>query len=70
MNDNEYQGYSHYFKYNPDGIGTGFHDSYMAAILINHMISNSLFYELKFSHLENEYQSYLFEDLKICSKIQ
>lgn len=62
LNDEEYQGYSHYFKYNPDGVGTGYHDSYMAAILVNHMISNSLFYELKFSHLENEYQSYLYKD--------
>ena len=62
LNDNENKNYSHYWKYNPDGLGQSYHNSYMTAISLNHMLLNSLFYELKFSHLKNAYQSYKYED--------
>lgn len=62
LNDSEDQGYSHYFKYNPDSRVTNFNESYMNAFTINHMLSNSLFYELKLSHVYNHTTSYLYED--------
>lgn len=62
LNDNEGQEYSHYAKYNPDSRGTGYTKSYMHALSINHMLSNSLFQELKVSHIDRKYTSYLYED--------
>ncbi|MCP5375422.1 MAG: carboxypeptidase-like regulatory domain-containing protein, partial [Rickettsiaceae bacterium] len=62
LNDDESQGYSHYAKYNPDSRATNYSESFMHAFTINHMLSNSLFYELKISHVYNRYTSYLFED--------
>lgn len=61
-NDNEGQGYSHGQKYNPDARGTSYNTSYMNVLTLNHMVSNSLFYELKLSHVSNESTSYLYED--------
>ena len=62
LNDDESQGYSHYYKYNPDGRGHSFHKSYMAAFTLNHMLSKSLFYELKISYVDNSYESNKYED--------
>ncbi|MEN8193607.1 MAG: TonB-dependent receptor [Bacteroidota bacterium] len=54
--------YSHYYKYNPDPLPSRYKKSYMNALTINHMLSNSLFYELKISNVYKENTSYLYED--------
>ncbi|MCB0730468.1 MAG: TonB-dependent receptor [Ignavibacteriae bacterium] len=62
LNDDQGQEYSHFAKYNPDSRGTRYSESYMHAFSVNHMLSNSLFYELKISHITRDYTSYLYED--------
>jgi len=69
LNDNEFlanndgnSDYSHYHKYNPDYLRTGYNETYMNAFTINHMLSNSLFYELKLSHVYRNSTVYKYED--------
>ena len=62
LNDDQSQGYSHYSKYNPNSRSSGYTESYMNVFSVNHMLSNSLFYELKLSHVYRHSTSYLFED--------
>jgi outer membrane receptor protein involved in Fe transport len=52
LNDWTSQGYSHFYKYNPDGRATGHNTSNMFALNFNHMISSSIFYEAKMSYLD------------------
>jgi len=54
--------YSHYLKYNPDARGTNYQDSHLLTLTLNHMLHQSLFYELRASLLNNIYQSYAYED--------
>ena len=62
LNDEDGQNYSHYYKYNPDGRGFNYHKSYLAAVTLNHMLSKSLFYEFKVSHVDNRYESYKYDN--------
>jgi outer membrane receptor for ferrienterochelin and colicin len=62
LNDDEGQGYSHGQKYNPDGRSTAYKTSYMYAFNLNHMISPSLFYEMKINYVNNSTESYLYND--------
>ena len=62
LNDEVRQGYSHYYKYNPDARGYNYHTSYMAALTFNHMLTRSLFYELKVSRVDNRYENYKYDD--------
>ncbi|MBN2088453.1 TonB-dependent receptor [candidate division KSB1 bacterium] len=62
LNDEKEQGYSHYYKYNPDARQTDYHVAHMLAFTVNHMLNPSLFYELKVSLINNIYESYAFEN--------
>ncbi|MCF7740199.1 MAG: TonB-dependent receptor [Candidatus Marinimicrobia bacterium] len=62
LNKDEWNGYNHAFKYNPDGMANSNRDSYMGAITLNHMLTNSLFYNLKLSYINNEFGWYKYED--------
>jgi outer membrane receptor protein involved in Fe transport len=62
LNDNQGQGYDHYYKYNPDGVGHWYGRTYFGSLDINHMISRSLFYDLKVSHNDEVSQSYKYEN--------
>ncbi|MBK7107041.1 MAG: TonB-dependent receptor [Ignavibacteriae bacterium] len=62
LNDTEGQSYNHYAKYNPAYLPTDYDESYMHAFTINHMLTNSLFYELKISHVHNQITSYKYEN--------
>jgi len=53
LNKDESQGYSHDWKYNPDGRATSHGKSNLLAWQVNHTLSNSLFYEFKASYLYN-----------------
>ena len=56
------QGYSHAYKYNPDG---RLHDevkTVLSMFQLNHFLNQNMFYEVKYSHTVNEYGSYVFDD--------
>jgi outer membrane receptor protein involved in Fe transport len=50
------------YKYNPYGLPWDFSTIHLGSFDINHMISKSLFYNLKLSYTTREEQSYLYED--------
>ncbi len=60
-NTDEWNGYDHGYKYNPDGTGTTFRTTDMYSLNINHMLSPKLFYELKLSQVDSYYGWYLFK---------
>jgi len=60
--DDSWFGYDHGFKYNPDGRNESVKYTKYYAFQLNHMISQHLFYEFKYSMTNNEYGSYVFED--------
>ena len=62
LNDDEWNDYSHEFKYNPTNKNASYRESNFFSLNINHMISNSLFYEFKLSYLDNYSGWYLYED--------
>jgi len=62
LNDDEWHGYSHSFKYNPDGMAHSVRNSEMYAFSLDQMLSQSLFYELKISHMKNDYGNFVYED--------
>ena len=61
-NSDEWNGYDHGYKYNPDGMGTTHRTTDMYSLNINHMLSPKLFYELKLSQVDSYYGWYLFKD--------
>jgi len=61
-NIEKWRDYNHEFKYNPNGLATNHSDADMFSLQFNHMISNSIFYDLKVSYLDNYYGWYVFED--------
>ena len=61
-NAEKWRDYNHQFKYNPNGLATNHSDADMYTVQFNHMVSNSLFYDLKFSYLDNYYGSYVTEN--------
>lgn len=50
------------YKYNPDGLPWYFSTIHFGSVDINHMISKSLFYDLKLSYTSDVEESYLYED--------
>ncbi|RMF65769.1 MAG: TonB-dependent receptor, partial [Calditrichaeota bacterium] len=61
-NDDQWRGYNHAFKYNPDGMATSYRTSNMYSLGINHLLSRTAFYELKFSYVDNYNGWYVFKD--------
>ena len=61
-NDDMWRGYSHVYKYNPDGIASAHRKSDMFLFQVNHMLSNSIFYEFKASYINDYGGNYLFEN--------
>ena len=62
LNEDEWHGYDHIFKYNPYGMAATHRRTEFASLFINHMLSRSLFYELKLSYMDNYNGWYLYED--------
>lgn len=52
--------YNHAYKYNPDGDAYWHGETDFYVVSLNHMLSNTLFYDLKFSVLEDMGGQYLF----------
>jgi outer membrane receptor protein involved in Fe transport len=62
FNGNKSKQYNFMYKYNPGGLGWNFSTIHFGSLDVNHMISRSLFYDLKFSYTSRMEQSYLYED--------
>ena len=62
LNKNRWGQYNHQYKYNPDGLATPRRLSKMVALNLNHMLTQSLFYELKFSYVDNYYGDYVYRN--------
>ena len=60
--DDSWFGYDHSFKYSPDGRAGSYKNTHYTALLLNHMITPKLFYELKLSSVDNYYGVYLYQD--------
>jgi len=61
-NDEEWGDYNHEYKYNPFGLRTNYKEANLYTLQLNHAISNSMFYDLKFSYIDNFYGLYVFKD--------
>jgi len=61
-NDQEWRDYNHSFKYNPDGLASNHSETDMLTLSFNHMLSQNMFYDAKFSYINNYYGWYVFED--------
>jgi len=61
-NDDEWHGYNHAFKYNPDGVGAAYRVSDMLTIQFNQMLSRSAFYQINISALKNFNGNYLYKN--------
>ena len=60
--DDSWMGYDHSFKYNPDGRETSNKVTNYFAFQLNQMFSQKLFYEFKYSVVNNDYGTYVYED--------
>ncbi|NQT24810.1 TonB-dependent receptor [candidate division KSB1 bacterium] len=61
-NDRVSTNYNHAWKYNPDPLMNYFNSSIMGAITLNHMVSQSLFYDMKLSYNKQVLENYFYED--------
>jgi outer membrane receptor protein involved in Fe transport len=61
-NDDKWRNYNHNYKYNPDGMAAAYRESDMILFQLNHMLSNSAFYEFKMSYIDNYDGNYLYEE--------
>lgn len=52
----------HVYKYKPDGRANYYDETFMYVFQLNHLISQSIFHDLKISYTENEYKFYLYEN--------
>ncbi|HDQ43946.1 MAG TPA: TonB-dependent receptor [bacterium] len=62
LNDNIGKGYSHVWKYVPDGKAGYASRNHQYALQVNHMFSRRAFYELKFGYLDSDGRYSLYED--------
>jgi len=61
-NEDEWHGYNHVYKYNPDGMSASYRTTHMYSLHLNHLLSQKLFYELKLSYMDNYNGSYVYEN--------
>jgi outer membrane receptor protein involved in Fe transport len=62
LNDSKNSNYDFYNKYNPTALRNSYGHSNYVAFSLNHMITPALFYDLKLSYLNNQGESYVYED--------
>lgn len=62
LSGSESKSYVHAYKYNPDGVGTGFSSNNNHSIKINHSLSPKSFYEANVFVSGTDYKNYLYED--------
>ena len=61
-NQSNSQGYSHIYKYNPDGRSYQDASTILSMFQFNHFINEKMFYDISFSLTNNDFGSYVFED--------
>ncbi len=62
INDDRWDGYSHFNRYNPYGVASDYRESNFTKFQVNHMLTNSLFYELKISSMDTYNGRYIFKN--------
>ena len=62
INNDRWDGYGHGSRYNPHGRPSGYRQSNFSVFQLNHLITNSMFYELKISSLDTYNGDYVFKD--------
>ena len=60
--DNNWGSYQHAWKYNPDGVARSYESSDLYSFTLNHSISQKLFYEAKYSYLDNYFGNYRYKN--------
>jgi hypothetical protein len=60
--DVDYEDYDRNYKLNPDGNLNRFRTGFTHLLKINHLLSNTTFYELGISLFDKSYQQYVYED--------
>ncbi|MBN1482623.1 TonB-dependent receptor [candidate division KSB1 bacterium] len=60
--NDEWGGYSHTWKYNPDGRARNYKTNNMYALYINHGLGANFFHEIKLTYVDNYNGDYLFEN--------
>jgi len=61
-NDDEWNGYDHSFKYNPDGLPAAFRETDMYSMQLNQSLGLSAFYQFNLSYVNNFNGYYLFDN--------
>ena len=62
MSQSQSKSYSHAYKYNPDGIATGYTQNNNHSLQINHSLSPKSFYEGNVFFSDTDYKNYLYAD--------
>ena len=62
LSSSQSKSYSHVYKYNPDGVSTGYSGNNNHAIQINHSLSPKSFYEANVFISDTDYKNYLYAD--------
>ena len=61
-NQSESQGYSHFFKLNPDAVPTTFTTSFNHILKIDHTLGQKAFYTLSLAYYQNDSDRYVYEN--------
>ena len=62
LSSSKSKSYSHVYKYNPDGVATGYSGNNNHALQINHSLSPKSFYEANLFISNTDYKNYLYAD--------
>ena len=62
VNSGQSQGYSHIYKYNPDGRSYQDTRTTLDMFQLNHFLNEKMFYDIRVSRTNNYYGSYVFKD--------
>ena len=62
VNSGKSQGYSHIYKYNPDGRSYQDTKTTLDMLQLNHFLNEKMFYDIRISRTNNYYGSYVFKD--------
>ena len=62
LSNSQSKSYSHSYKYNPDGVSTGYSSNNNHSIKISHSLSAKSFYEANNFFSDTDYKNYLYKD--------
>lgn len=62
LSSSKSKSYSHVYKYNPDGVSTGYSGNNNYALKINHSLSPKSYYEANVFISDTDYKNYLYKD--------